>query len=145
MIYSVGGGWKPTQIIFAARPFSIRLRSFMPSLDLTYVLDMLNAARLAHNFVTGVDKTAFMQDLMRQSAVLRQLEVMGEAAKQVSSSFKATYPHIPWRQIAGMRDILIHAYNRVDLEIVWTATQVSIPQLIPQLEALISATTDNNL
>jgi uncharacterized protein with HEPN domain len=76
--------------------------------------------------------------------VLRQLEVMGEAAKQVSPSFKAAYPHIPWRQIAGMRDILIYAYNRVDLEIVWTATQVSIPQVISQLEALIAAATDDN-
>jgi uncharacterized protein with HEPN domain len=92
-----------------------------------------------------VVKAAFMQDLMRQSAVLRQLEVMGEAAKHVSPSFKAAYPHIPWRQITGMRDILIHAYNRVDLDIVWTATQVSIPQLIPQLEALISTTTDNSV
>jgi uncharacterized protein with HEPN domain len=105
---------------------------------------MLNAARLAHSFVTGVDKSAFRQDLMRQSAILRQLEVMGEAAKQVSPSFKAAYPHIPWRQIAGMRDILIHAYNRVDLEIVWTATQVSIPQVIPQLEALVSTMADDN-
>jgi uncharacterized protein with HEPN domain len=67
----------------------------MPSLDVTYVLDRLNAARLAQTFVTGVDKAAFMQDVMRQSAVLRQLEVMGEAAKHVSSSFKAAYPHIP--------------------------------------------------
>jgi uncharacterized protein with HEPN domain len=116
----------------------------MPSLDVTYVLDMLNAARLAQTFVSGVDKTAFMQDLMRQSAVLRQLEVMGEAAKHVSPSFKAAYPDIPWRQIAGMRDILIHAYNRVDLEIVWTATQVSIPQVIPHLETLISALTNDN-
>ena len=116
----------------------------MPSLDLTYVLDILNAARLVQTFVIGVDKATFMQDLMRQSAVLRQLEVMGEAAKHVSPSFKAAYPNIPWRQIAGMRDILIHAYNRVDLEIVWTATQVSIPQVIPQLEALVSATTDDS-
>jgi uncharacterized protein with HEPN domain len=81
---------------------------------------------------------------MRQSAVLRQLEVMGEAAKHVSPSFKAAYPDIPWRQIAGMRDILIHAYNRVDLEIVWTATQFSIPQVIPHLETLISALTNDN-
>ena len=72
---------------------------------------MLNAARLAQTFVTGVDKATFMQDLMRQSAVLRQLEVMGEAAKHLSPSFKAAYPNIPWRQIVGMRDILIHAYN----------------------------------
>ena len=72
---------------------------------------MLNAARLAQTSVTGVDKATFMQDLMRQSAVLRQLEVMGEAAKHVSPSFKAAYPNIPWRQIVGMRDILIHAYN----------------------------------
>ena len=115
----------------------------MPSVDLTYVLDILNAAQLAQTFVAGVDKAAFMQDLMRQSAVLRQLEVMGEAAKQVSPSFKVAHPEIPWRQIVGMRDILIHAYRRVDMDIVWTATQVSISQVIPQLEALISSTTND--
>ena len=90
----------------------------MPSRDLTYVLDILNAARLAQSFVAGVDQAVFRQDLMRQSAVLRQLEVMGEAAKQVSPSFRAAYPHIPWTngrnarhfnpclQSSGLRDCL---------------------------------------
>ncbi len=109
----------------------------MPSRDLTYVLDVLNAARLTQTFVTGVDRAAFAQDFMCQSAVIRQIEIMGEATKRISSSFRADHPNIPWRNIAGMRDILIHAYDRVDLDEVWTTVQVAIPRLVPQLEQLV--------
>lgn len=109
----------------------------MPSRDLAYVLDVLNAARAAQSFMDGVDRDAFEKDLMRQSAVVRQIEIMGEATKRLSASFRNDHPDIPWRQIAGMRDILIHAYDRVDLDEVWTTVQVSIPRLIPQLEQLV--------
>ena len=109
----------------------------MPARDLAYVLDVLNAARTVQTFMAGVDKATFEQDLMRQSAVARQIEIMGEATKRLSASFRDGYPDIPWRQIAGMRDILIHAYDRVDLDEVWTTVQVSIPRLIPQLEQLV--------
>ena len=109
----------------------------MPSRDLAYVLDVLNAARAVQSFMAGVDKATFEQDLMRQSAVVRQIEVMGEATKRISASFRNGQPDIPWRQIAGMRDILIHAYDHVDLDEVWTTVQDSVPRLIPQLEQLV--------
>ncbi len=109
----------------------------MPFRDLTYALDILNVARLTQTFIAEVDKAVFEQDLMRQSAVIRQIEVMGEATKRISSSFRANHPKIPWPKIAGMRDILIHAYDRVDLDQVWTTVRVSIPDLIPQLEQLV--------
>ena len=83
----------------------------MPGRELAYVLDVLNAARAVQSFITGVDKASFEQDLMRQSAVARQIEIMGEATKRLSASFRDSHPNIPWRQIAGMRDILIHAYD----------------------------------
>jgi uncharacterized protein with HEPN domain len=87
--------------------------------------------------MAGIDKTAFDEDLMRQSAVIRQIEIMGEATKRISSSFRDSHPQIPWRQIAGMRDILIHAYDRVDANEVWTTTYDSIPRLITQLERIV--------
>lgn len=107
------------------------------SRDLVYLLDILEAARLVQTFLEGVDKEDFEQDLMRQSAVIRQIEVMGEATKRLSEKFRASYPEIPWRQIAGMRDILIHAYNHVDLDEVWNAAKISIPILIQQIEPLV--------
>ena len=109
----------------------------MPSRDLIYVLDILNAACLVQSFTREVDKITFEQDLMLQSAVIRQIEVMGEATKRLSPSFRASHPEIPWRKIAGMRDILIHAYDRIDLDEIWITTQVSIPDVIPLLEQIV--------
>ena len=63
-----------------------------------------------------MDKTAFENDLKTQSAVIRQLEIIGEATKRLSDKLRETYADIPWRQMAGMRDIPIHAYDHVDID-----------------------------
>lgn len=105
--------------------------------DLSYLTDILQAAKLVVSFVQGVDEQAFYQDVMRQSAVIRQIEVMGEATKRLSDTFRNEHPSIPWRKIAGMRDILIHAYDHVDLAEVWNTATVAIPQLIEQIKQLI--------
>lgn len=90
------------------------------------------------SFVHDVEAVAFSQDVMRQSAVIRQIEIMGEATKRLSNAFRDAHPHLPWRKIAGMRDILIHAYDHVDMAEVWNTATIAIPQLIQQLEELIS-------
>lgn len=104
--------------------------------DYAYLEDMLEAARLINQFVAGIDAQGFERDLMRQSAVIRQLEIIGEAAKCVSPDFKAANPQIPWRKMAGMRDILIHVYHGVDLKEVWIAATNSIPNLIRMIEPI---------
>lgn len=76
--------------------------------DSSYVLDILTAAKLVQEFVKGVDYTAFSTDIMRHSAVIRQLEIVGEATKRLSPEFRDIHPEISWRKMAGMRDILIH-------------------------------------
>ena len=76
---------------------------------------------------------------MRESAVARQLEIVGEAAKNLSPEFRAAHPEIPWRAMAGMRDVLIHAYRTVDRDAVWSAVTVSVPALIAALEPLVGA------
>ena len=106
--------------------------------DQDYVVDILSAARLIRMFLMDRERDGFETDLMCQSAVIRQLEIIGEATKRLSITFRANYPHIPWQKMAGMRDILIHAYDAVDLDEVWNALTRSIPQLIQQLEPLVS-------
>ena len=110
----------------------------MPARDDSYLLDILNASRWIMEFVEGLDEGAFLNDIKTQSAVIRQLEVIGEATKRLSGDIRTTHPDIPWRSIAGMRDILIHAYDHVDIQQVWQATQQDIPNLIEKIEPLIN-------
>ncbi|MBW4521010.1 MAG: DUF86 domain-containing protein [Scytolyngbya sp. HA4215-MV1] len=100
--------------------------------DLDYVADILAAARLIQTFLVGRDWSGFETDLMCQS--IRQLEIIGEATKRLSVAFRDHHPDLPWQKMAGMRDILIHAYDAVDLDEVWNAANQSIPRLIEQLE-----------
>ena len=77
----------------------------MKSRDLNSFIDILIAARLIGHFIEGIDKEIFESDMMRKSAVVRQLEIIGEATKCLSQDFRVVYPQIPWRQMAGMRDM----------------------------------------
>lgn len=97
---------------------------------------MLKAARLARRFVRGVDREAFLDDEEKQSAVLHQLLVLGEAAKRVDPSHAAEHDAVPWPDIAGMRDRLIHRYHDVDLHEIWRTVQRDLPDLIEALERM---------
>ncbi len=84
-----------------------------------------------------MDKAAFDCDMKTQSAVIRQLEIIGEATKRLSAELRSTYTDIPWRQMAGMRDVLIHAYDHVDIYEVWNVVQQSLPDVMTKTEALL--------
>ncbi len=108
------------------------------SRDLDYVADILAAARLALGYVEGVGHERFLEDTMRQDAVVRELLIIGEAAKRLSGEFKARHSGVPWRQMAGMGDLLIHAYDHVDLDEVWRVATVELPGLLLYIEPFIS-------
>ncbi len=103
------------------------------SRDEANLLDIVAAARLCREFVQGMDREAFLEDVKTRSAVLHQLLVLGEATKRLSDGFRAAHPEIPWRAISGMRDRLIHAYDAVDLDIVWSTLDREIPKLLEAL------------
>jgi uncharacterized protein with HEPN domain len=105
--------------------------------DAALLLDMLLAARDAVAFVEGMDETAFMKSRLHQNAVVRALEVLGEAANRVSPGFRTANPGIPWRETTAMRNRLIHGYADIRFDLVWTVVRSHLPPLISALTPLV--------
>ena len=105
--------------------------------DQSLLLDMLLAARDARTFVAGMDKTAFLDSRLHQNAVIRALEVIGEAAGKLSAATRAAVSGISWGKVIGMRHRLIHGYADVDLDIVGSVVTDDLDSLIAALAPLI--------
>ena len=108
------------------------------SRDATTVIDVLNAAKLAVEFVEGMGSKAFADDPKTQSAVLHQLLVLGEAVKRLTEDFRSEHSDLPWKLMAGMRDQLIHNYDSVDVDLVWKTLQKDIPTVIMVLTRVLA-------
>ena len=102
-----------------------------------FLQDMLEAARRILAYTEGQDYAAFRGDHKTQDAVLRNLEVLGEAAKHIPEEVSAQYPDLPWREMAGTRDRLIHHYFGVNLDVVWGIVELELPGLVAELEAIL--------
>ena len=105
--------------------------------DDAWLLDMLQACRKALHHAEGLTEHRFHVSPLHQDAIIRQLTILGEAAKQVSPECRDAHPGIPWKKIAGFRDVVVHAYFRVDLGQVWRIVQHDLPGLTATLEQLI--------
>lgn len=104
--------------------------------DLIYLQHILDAILKIESYVSA-GKDAFMEDSIRQDAVIRKLEIIGEASKKISDDLRKKHPAIPWKDIAGSRDVLIHDYMDVDLDIVWENTQQDLPDLKKNIQQIL--------
>jgi len=106
--------------------------------DRLYLHHMLERCRRITGF-SGSGREAFMASEVQQDAVIRNLEVIGEAAKRVSAEIRGNFASFDWKAICGMRDVLIHDYIGVDLDEVWNVVSSRIPELQTALERFLSA------
>lgn len=106
--------------------------------DLAFVFDMLAASKAVVQFVSEKSLDDYISDLLLRSAVERQIEIIGEAARGVSAEFQATHAEIPWRPIIAQRHVLAHDYGEILDERIWRVAVEYIPPLIQQLESILS-------
>ncbi|MFH1466797.1 MAG: DUF86 domain-containing protein [Pseudomonadota bacterium] len=99
--------------------------------------DAVDACRLVSQFLEGKERADLDRDLLVQSAVIRQIEVIGEACSRVGTCTRDRHPEIPWRDIVGMRHRLIHGYAAIDLDLVWKTAREEVPALEAMLVALL--------
>jgi len=105
--------------------------------DAAHLWDMLDAARTAELLISDQDFAQYSNDRRTQLAVERSLEIIGEAAGRVSTSFRDAHPEIAWRQIIGQRNVLIHEYGEIKQERIWKAVRENVPQLIELLKQFV--------
>ena len=105
--------------------------------DKIFLQHVLDSITIIEEYLQGVDEEKFMQTRLLQDGVIRQTEIVGEAIRHVSKDLRRTYPEIPWQDVAGMRDKLIHDYFGVDIEKVWLTAQEDLPVLKQQIIGIL--------
>jgi uncharacterized protein with HEPN domain len=101
--------------------------------DLIYIDHILDSIKKIEKYTDTLTIHEFVENELVQDGVIRNFEIIGEATKHLSNSFRDKYSDIPWKQIAGMRDILIHDYLGIDIYAVWETIETNLPQLKRQL------------
>jgi uncharacterized protein with HEPN domain len=102
-----------------------------------YLIHIVESAEFVASYIEGRDSEAFAADQQLQDAVIRRIEIMGEAVKNLSQDVRDAHPEVPWRRIAGMRDKVIHDYTGVDVDLVWTVASELMPQLRDDVRTIL--------
>jgi len=107
------------------------------SRDQAAIVDIIEAIKQIFQYVDQVDQQALAINIEKQDAILRRITIIGEATKRMSKDFREQHSSIPWKKIAGMRDVITHDYDEVDLTEIWTVINENLPQLLEYIEPLI--------
>jgi uncharacterized protein with HEPN domain len=109
----------------------------MQSKDRIRIQHILDEAEEASKYIEAISFEEFIKDGKTVRAVIRSIEVIGEAASRISGEFREEYSNIPWQKIIGMRNRLIHVYFDIDLPVIWQTVKENLPSLIEQLHAIL--------
>jgi uncharacterized protein with HEPN domain len=107
------------------------------SRDQESAIDILNAAKRILRYTSGVSRDELLDNDEKLSAILYQITIVGEATKRLSNSFRQRHHDIPWREMAGMRDVIVHKYDQLDFEVIWDVVTNKLPALVEPLETLL--------
>jgi len=105
-----------------------------PQVFIKHILDSIDAVE---HYTKNLSEDQFLRSLEKQDAIVRRVEIIGEAVRNISADFRREYPDIPWRKISGMRDKLVHEYFGVDLELVWAVVKKDLPSFKRQIKNLL--------
>ncbi|MGB5531092.1 MAG: HepT-like ribonuclease domain-containing protein [Ignavibacteriaceae bacterium] len=105
--------------------------------DRIRIQHIIDASEEALSFVLNVDRENFFKNRMLILSIIKEIEIIGEAASKISEETKLQYSHIPWKDIVGMRNRLIHGYFDVNVELVWNTTKNNLPPLIKSLKEIL--------
>lgn len=108
-----------------------------------YLLDILEAMNAARSFVEDMRRQDLKNDLRTRLALQRAFEIIGEATKHLDESLRSKYDDVPWSKMAGMRDMIVHEYFAVDLEVVWQTIHEDIPSVQPRLREILDEVSDD--
>jgi len=105
--------------------------------DLTYLGDVLDAIKRVESYLRGVNKKAFMENLMMQDAVMHQIEIIGEASNSVSDGFQDRHSELPWMQMRAIRNKIVHDYRGITLDVIWDTAKNDLPALKTKIQILL--------
>jgi uncharacterized protein with HEPN domain len=105
--------------------------------DQESVIDIANAIRRSLRYTNGVSKSELETNDEKLSAILYQITIIGEATKRLSQSFRQQHQEIPWRQMSGMRDVIVHDYDQLDFDVIWDVVENKLPELLNLIDSLV--------
>ncbi len=101
--------------------------------------DILEAAELLERYTAGLSRQEFAGNIEKQDAVARRLEIIGESVKRLPKDLRDQHPDVPWREIAGARDVLVHEYFRIDVDLAWAMVKQDVPELAARIRSILGA------